>query len=88
MISLTGWENRTRDFADAHNLPLSRGQIKHTALKIHKRAASMQHVDPDDLIRMILDYKDDVGEEAIHHAEGHGYCKFCGLHVEAIAAIA
>ena len=65
MLTLTGWERRIEAHPDAQHL--SRGQRQRLALKIAKRAARMQDVDPDDLIRSVLDYKDPTGETAVRN---------------------
>lgn len=66
-ITLTGWKRRIAAFCDERGIDKSAGQIERMALKIAKRAASMQVVDPDDLIRSILDYKDPTGEAAVRN---------------------
>lgn len=66
-ITRTGWEQRIREFADDHGIELGRSKAQRLALKIHKRAESMQHVDPDDLLRAVLDYKDPTGDTAVRN---------------------
>lgn len=63
--TLTGWERRIREDPSARHL--SRGQVQRLALKVHKRAQSMQYVDPDDLLRYVLTYQDPTGETAIRN---------------------
>lgn len=66
-ITRTGWEQHIREFADEHGIELGRSKAQRLALKIHKRAQSMQHVNPDDLIRSTLDYKDPTGDAAVRN---------------------
>lgn len=64
MLTLTGWERRIQAHLDDTHEYRSRGQVQRLAIKIAKRAARMQEVDPDDLIRSVLTYKDPTGDEA------------------------
>jgi hypothetical protein len=66
-ITLTGWEQRIRTFADEHGIELGRSKAQRLALRVHKRAESMQRVEPDDLIRSTLDYKDPTGDTAVRN---------------------
>jgi len=52
-------------YHDATGREISTRQVKNLAAKIAKRAARMQYVNPDDLIRYVLDYRDETGEEAV-----------------------
>lgn len=63
--NLIGWERRIRAFAAEHDLEIGNSKTQRLALKVHKRAQRMQDVDPDDLIRSVLDYKDPTGETAV-----------------------
>lgn len=65
MLTLTGWEHRIAEHPNAQHL--SRGQQRRLALKIAKRAERMQDVDPDDLLRAVLDYADPTGETAVRN---------------------
>lgn len=67
--TLTGWERRIQEHPNSSHL--SRGQIQRLARKIHKRAQSMQYVDPDDLLRYVLTYADPTGETAIRNVRRH-----------------
>lgn len=64
-ISIRGWKERIEAHLDEHHMYRSTGQIKALAYRIAKRAARMQYVNPDDLIRYVLDYRDETGEEAV-----------------------
>lgn len=65
MPTLRGWENKIREYADREGISIGRSKAQRIALKIHKRAARMQYVDPDDLIRYVLTYSDPTGETAV-----------------------
>lgn len=65
MLTLTGWEKRIAAHPDAAHL--SKGQQRRLALKIAKRAERMLDVDPDDLIRSVLDYADPTGDTAVRN---------------------
>lgn len=65
MPTLRGWENKIREYAEREGLEIGRSKAQRIALKIHKRAARMQYVDPDDLIRYVLTYSDPTGETAV-----------------------
>jgi len=66
-ITRTGWEQRIREFADEHGIELGRSKAQRLALRMHKQAENMWHVDPDDLIRSTLDYKDPTGDTAVRN---------------------
>lgn len=66
-ITLTGWKCRIATFCAERGIDKSAGQIERLAIKIAKRAERMQDVDPDDLIRKILDYSDPTGELAVRN---------------------
>ncbi|MFE4466086.1 hypothetical protein ACFRCR_13305 [Oerskovia sp. NPDC056781] len=66
-ISLTGWERRIRTFAGDHGIDLGRSKTQRLALRIQRRAEQMQHVDPDDLLRSVLGYRDPTGEAAVRN---------------------
>ena len=61
----TGWARRIVAYHDARGCEISARRVKNLAAKIAKRAARMQFVDPDDLIRYVLTYRDETGEEAV-----------------------
>lgn len=61
----TGWARRIVAYHDARGLEISARRVKNLAAKIAKRAQRMQYVNPDDLIRYVLDYRDETGEEAV-----------------------
>ncbi len=63
--SLTGWVRRIREYCATTGRTLSVRQTKNLAGRIAKRAARMQYVNPDDLIRYCLTYADPTGEEAV-----------------------
>lgn len=67
MLTLTGWERKIQTHLDETHEYRSRGQIQRLALKIAKRAARMQDVDPDDLIRSVLTYSDPTGDIAVRN---------------------
>ena len=48
--SLTGWEKRIQAYLDQTSQYRSRKQIKTLAARIHARAASMQSIDPDQVV--------------------------------------
>jgi hypothetical protein len=66
-ISLTGWERRIQTFAGDNGVDLGRSKTQRLALRIHRRAEQMQHVDPDDLLRSVLGYRDPTGETAVRN---------------------
>ncbi|GAA3209396.1 hypothetical protein ACFP63_11120 [Oerskovia jenensis] len=66
-ITRTGWEQRIRTFAAENSIDLGRSRTQRLALKIHRRAEQMQHVDPDDLLRSVLGYHDPTGETAVRN---------------------
>lgn len=65
MPTRRGWENKIREYADREGIEIGRSKAQRIALKIQKRAERMQYVDPDDLVRYVLTYKDPTGEEAV-----------------------
>lgn len=65
MPTLRGWETKIREYADREGISIGRSKAQRIALKIHKRSARMQYVDPDDLIRKVLQHTDVTGEEAV-----------------------
>lgn len=65
MPTLRGWENKVREYADREGILIGRSKAQRIALKISKRAARMQYVDPDDLVRLVLQHPDVTGEEAV-----------------------
>lgn len=67
MLTLTGWERAIAAHPDPEAQRLSKGQVQRLALKIAKRAAKMQDVDSDDLIRSVLTYTDPTGDEAVRN---------------------
>jgi hypothetical protein len=69
-ITLTGWKRRIIAFCEEHELEKTPRQVKNLASKIHLRAERMQNVDPDDLLRSVLDYKDPTGETAVANVMG------------------
>lgn len=64
-ITLTGWEKRIKAHLEKTQQHRSRSAIQRLAMKVSKRAAKMQRVDPDELIRYCLTYQDPTGEEAV-----------------------
>lgn len=64
-ITLTGWKRRIVAFCDERGIEKTPRQVKNLASKIHLRAERMQNVDPDDLLRSVLDYQDPTGDEAV-----------------------
>ena len=68
--SQTGWVRKIREYCVEHDKHLSVRQTKNLAGKIAKRAARMQYVDPDELIRYVLTYADPTGEEAVRRLAG------------------
>jgi hypothetical protein len=67
MPSIRGWKERITTYCEERGIVRSQGQVKALAYRIAKRAAKMQYVDPDELIRYCLDYLDPTGEQAVHH---------------------
>lgn len=59
----SGWEKRITAYCFENMLPMSKGQVKRMALKIHKRAVSYQDVD----LARVLQYSDPTGETAVNN---------------------
>lgn len=59
----SGWEKRISEYVLANAVPMSRGQVKRLALKIHKRAVSYQDVD----LARVIQYSDPTGETAVRN---------------------
>lgn len=56
----SGWEKRITAYCFEHMIPMSKGQIKRLALKVHKRATSYQDVD----LAKVIQHSDPTGEMA------------------------
>ena len=64
-ITLLGWKSRILMYCAEHGIEKSESAARRLAAKIARRAERMQRVDPDDLIRTVINYADPTGEDAV-----------------------
>lgn len=62
-MTLSGYENRIREYTIAHKRPISRGQVKTLANRMHKRESSASDAE----LARILQYKDPTADEAVRN---------------------
>jgi uncharacterized protein YpiB (UPF0302 family) len=74
MPTITSYENQIKKFRARRGIDISRGQVKTVAYAFYKRMARMTDLD----LERIFMHTDVTAHEAIHHAEGSGYCSYCG----------
>lgn len=67
-MTLSGYENRIREYTTEHKRPISRGQIKTLANRMHKREANAS----DANLARILQHKDPTADEAVRNVMAGG----------------
>ena len=66
----SGWEKKITAYAVDQLIPLSRGQVKRMALKIHKRAEHMQaELTFEQALRILGIHSDPTARDAVRNLE-------------------
>lgn len=68
-ITLAGWENKIRSYAERNELDLPRTTVRRAAKTINKRFEQLNALTltEDDLIGRVLLHSDPTGEEAVRN---------------------
>lgn len=68
-ITLAGWENKIRSYAERNELDLPRTTVRRAAKTINKRFEQLNALTltEDDLIARVLQHSDPTGEEAVRN---------------------
>lgn len=68
-ITLAGWENKIRSYAERNELDLPRTTVRRAAKTINKRFEQLNALTltEDDLIGRVLQHSDPTGEEAVRN---------------------
>lgn len=71
-ITLAGWENKIRSYAERNQLDLPRTTVRRAAKQINKSFERMNALTltEDDLISRVLQHSDPTGEEAVRNVLG------------------